>query len=147
MRTQICRLSIFLQLFFFHSTIRISRVENYFVTQKISVHWVRMKTLKSYLRVSCKTGEHRFECQKLPITWWNDERQKKKIIIGFSIYSLWKLSRSYKSLELRTYNCGNSETNQVMGWVGFLVRQDTPELCALENLPHTEPADFNGIKK
>lgn len=58
--------------------------------------------------------------------WWQVDKKE----IGLRVYSLWKLSGSYESWELRIYNCGSSETNQVRGWIRFLVRQDTPELCA-----------------
>lgn len=128
MRTQICYLPIFLQLFF------LLQHQNQ-QSWKLFCHTEDIWTL-SEDEDSEEVSESKLQ-NRLAQIWvpkashnlakW---RQVDKNEIGFRVYSLRKLSGSYESWELRIYNCGSSETNQVRGWIRFLVRQDTPELCA-----------------
>lgn len=131
MRTQIFCLPIFLQLFFFF----LLQHQNQ-QSWKLLCHTEYIRTVtedEDSEEVSKSELQNRSakiwvpKASHNPAKWWGVDKKET----GCRIYSLWKLSGSCESWELRTYTCANSETNQVRGWMGFLVRQDTPELCAL----------------
>lgn len=119
-RTQICCLPIFLQLFFTPTSesaeLKIILSHRRYLSKDEDSEEVSESELQNRLaQVWVPKVSHNLA------KWWEVDKKET----GFRVYSLWKLSGSYKSWELRTYNCGNSETNQVRGWMGFLVWQDT----------------------